>query len=501
MLNNRFYRFAISLLAIGTLFGLMIASGLKHAARPLRPRHQFTGASVVLGSQQSSSENLLELQNVSDAFVYIAEQLVPTVVSIRVTRLVSTSDLQKYHDRDELRDLFRFRIPKEYRQHGSGSGIIVSSDGYILTNVHVVQNAQKLNVLLADNREFKAEIVGLDPLTEVAVIKVSARDLPVVRFGDSDSLRVGEWVLAIGNPLDLRSTVTAGIISAKGRQIDIMQDRYSIESFLQTDAAINPGNSGGALVNLRGEVIGVNTAIATETGYNAGFGFAIPINLARKIMSDLIEKGKVERGYLGISMQSVDGKKARALGLDRPQGVFVEEVLRDSPADKSGLKTKDVILTVNGQSVNKSNQLQAMIARKSPGQNVRLEIVRKRKPMTVDVRLGVRQETDVQVAKKTARHSFENLGIAVEDITTSWASDTGYIGPAGALVVGVERYSPVEESGLREGDVIVEINDRIIDGKESFQQALDEQEPGSVAIFTVRRFNRKFHFFVEISAD
>ncbi|MFQ5638006.1 MAG: S1C family serine protease, partial [bacterium] len=314
-------------MVIGIILGLVIAAGFDFTQTSQSTTAFVPKGKVVLGSQESTPKALLELQNTSDAFVYISDSVIPTVVTIQSTRLISRDDMERFHKRDDLKNFFRFKIPKEIPQRGSGSGIIVSEDGFILTNVHVVDRSEKIRVLLNNNREFAAKVVGLDPLTEVAVIKIDAKSLPVAKLGNSDNSRVGEWVLAIGNPLELQSTVTAGIISAKERQIDIIRDSYSVENFIQTDAAINPGNSGGALVNLQGEVIGVNTAIATETGYNAGFGFAIPINLAKKIMNDMIHKGSVERAFLGIAMLNMDEKKALALGLDQPKGVCVDRMI------------------------------------------------------------------------------------------------------------------------------------------------------------------------------
>ncbi|MFQ5753585.1 MAG: Do family serine endopeptidase, partial [bacterium] len=453
---------------------------------------------VILGSQESIPQGLLELQNTSDAFIYIAEKVVPTVVTVQSTRLVSSADMERYHNQDDLRDFFRFRIPKEFRQRGSGSGIIVSHEGFILTNVHVVDKSEKLRVILADNREFEAEIVGLDPLTEVAVIKIKADNLPIAKLGDSDQSKVGEWVLAIGNPLELRSTVTAGIISAKERRIDIIRNTFSVESFLQTDAAINPGNSGGALVNLRGEVIGVNTAIATETGYNAGFGFAIPINLAKKIMADLIHKGKVERGFLGIAMLNMDEKKARALSLKRPQGVFIDRVLKGSPAAKAGVKVKDVIIKIENEEVNKSNQVQAIIAKKSPGEVIQLALLRKGHEINLEVTLGLRETTTAEIHNNTKSKKYNELGLSCEDLTREKAAQLSYSGKEGAVVTKVEQWSPADEAGIIEDDIIVEINDHVIKSKSDFQKTFSKLEKGTVAIFTIIRNKEEFHIFVEI---
>lgn len=498
MSNKRLMRVTILILAIGAFIGIIVASGFDFTGSsrsiPIAP----TRPTVVLGSQDTIPQELIHLQNTSDAFIYIAEKVVPTVVTIQSSRLISSADLEKYHKGDELKDFFRFRFPKEFRQEGSGSGIIVSEDGYILTNVHVVDNSEEIRVLLYDNREFEANLVGIDPLTEVAVIKIDAQGLPVPGLGNSDRVRVGEWVLAIGNPLELRSTVTAGIISAKERQIGIIQDTFSVESFLQTDAAINPGNSGGALVNLRGEVIGVNTAIATETGYSAGFGFAIPINLAKKIMLDLISKGKVERGYLGIAMQNMDEKKARAFSLQKPMGVFIDKVLGDGPAGRAGVKAKDILIKIDDQEVNKSNQVQAIIARKDPGDFVELELLRNGKKINLQVALGKHENGGQELAYIPRDEDFENLGIEVVDLTRERASEIGYSGRAGVLVTSVARRSPAMESGIMADDVISEIGDISIENVKDFNRAISNLDPGSVVIFTINRVGETFHLFVEI---
>ncbi len=496
MSNKRLLNLGFLVLVAGVIIGLILATNF-HSSEPHRPQ-SFSAANVVLGSQEEIPEKLLELQNTSEAFVYVSEKVVPNVVTIQSTRLVSSSDLQKFHEQEELRDFFRFRFPDEFKQQGSGSGIIVSEDGFILTNVHVVEKAEKVRVVLYDNREFEAQIVGLDPLTEVAVVKIDADNLPVAALGNSDDIRVGDWVLAVGNPLELRSTVTAGIISAKEREIHILDDTYSVENFLQTDAAINPGNSGGALVNLRGEVVGVNTAIATETGYSAGFGFAIPINLAKKIMLDLIHKGQVERGYLGIAMQNINEKRARALSLEKPMGVFIDRVLRDSPAGRAGLQSKDVILEIDGIKVNRSNQVQALIARRNPGETVPLHIMRDGREMTLDVTLGKKVVSEAGYTRHEEKPTFENLGLSIDELTRDAATAQDYSGPRGVIVQKVERFSPAEESGLIENDIIIKIDDQRIEDRDDFNSAISRLHTGAVAIFAVKRFNEEYHFFVEV---
>ncbi|MFQ5706427.1 MAG: Do family serine endopeptidase [bacterium] len=502
-------RTLLAVLFLAAVIGLVLTTGpgverSRQTAVALLPQPE-----VVLGSQDKVPRKLLELQNTSDAFVYVAKQILPTVVSIQSTRIVRSSDLERFHDREDLKDLFRFRFPKKFRQQGSGSGIIISSKGHILTNVHVVDRSEKLLVTLYDNREFDANIVGADPLTEVAVIKIDAADLPVARLGSSEEVKVGQWVLAIGNPLELRSTVTAGIISAKERQIDIIRDTFGIESFLQTDAAINPGNSGGPLVNLRGEVIGVNTAIATESGYNAGFGFAIPIDLAKKIMADLIHKGSVERGYLGIGMRNIDEKMAKALHLDRPEGVFISEVLEGGPAVTAGIKSKDVLVGIGNHHVNKSNQVQAIIATKSPGDVVRLSLIRKGKRMTLDVTLG---ENSLQEANqdynsvedsdsKVRENEFKELGLRVKDLSREDAARLNFTGRAGVLITEAQSFSPADEAGLLADDILIEIDDVAVENGAIFHEVVAGLPKGSVSIFTIVRNRDKHHVFVEIPGD
>ena len=498
MQNRNSVRFGALILIVGAVIGLVISSGFDVSTTIPSPSPILPKPNVVLGSQQEVPKALLELQSMSDAFAYVADLVVPTVVSIQSTRLVSKADLEKFHDKDGLKDFFRFRIPNDFRQTGSGSGIIVSKDGYILTIVHVVDKANRLQVLLNDNREFDAQIVGLDPLTEVAVIKIDASNLPVARLGDSARMRVGDWVLAIGNPLELRSTVTAGIVSAKEREIDIMRDTFSVESFIQTDAAINPGNSGGALVNLRGEVIGINTAIATETGLNAGFGFAIPINLGKKIMEDLIHKGAVERAYLGIAMINIDKKKARALDLDRPTGVFIDRVLKGSPADEAGVKPKDVILSIGDDKITRSNQVQALVAQKSPGETVTLEVIRRGRRINLDVVLAMRETRPVEYETATTSEPVHGLGLECEDLTRRRAKDLAYSGRRGVVVSQVRERSSAAQAGIREGDIIIEIDESQIQTRKDFQEVTSLIQTGDVSIFTVVRNSEQYHFFVEI---
>ena len=455
-------------------------------------------------SSPASSNSIADIVVTSRTLNSVAQNVIPSVVSIYSTMIVQTQELWNEHfDTEEMREFFgdhmrNLPVPKEFRQRGAGSGIIITSNGHILTNVHVVENAEDIEVTLTDKRTFKAEIVGADPLTEIAVIKINCESLPVARLGDSDSCGIGEWVMAIGNPLELNSTVTIGIISAMGRDINIIRDTYGVENFIQTDAAINPGNSGGPLVNLRGEVIGVNTAIATENGYNQGYGFAIPINLAKNIMQDLIEKGRVVRGYLGISMQDINEKKARALHLKRPMGVFIDHVIADGPADKAGLMPKDVLLKIDKTIVNRANRVQSIIAAKNPGDKVVLAVLRDQKLIKLPIKLGERQYSFVVPPSGQKKDNFVNLGIVPDTLSQDIIRKFSLSGKVGILVKQVERYSPAYEANIQANDILYEIGHITISTINQFKKVVADLPPGEVIIFKIRREDTIFHAFVEV---
>ncbi|MEY4134421.1 MAG: hypothetical protein RL386_771 [Bacteroidota bacterium] len=318
-------------------------------------------------------------------FSEAAERAVPSVVSIKVmvkpTASRGRGDMQLWGPFEEF---FGRSMPRE----GAGSGVIYSGDGYILTNNHVVESADKIEVVLFDKRKFNATIIGTDPKTDLAVIKIESNDLPVISMGDSDAAKVGQWVLAVGNPFDLASTVTAGIISAKGRNIDLLGGGNAIESFIQTDAAVNPGNSGGALVDATGRLVGINSAIATRTGSFSGYSFAIPINLARRIADDIIAHGSYQRAFLGVSISDLDGKYAQELGVDHlSQGVVVEELLDGGSAQYAGILPKDVITEVDGKTINSVAELQEVVGRARVNDILNLTLFRKGKKMELPVRL------------------------------------------------------------------------------------------------------------------
>jgi Do/DeqQ family serine protease len=324
-------------------------------------------------------------------FTKAAEKSMPAVVHIKASESRELAQQRQYRDPFEYFFGRSFGYEPQPRS-GTGSGVIYTSDGYILTNNHVVSFADEFEVTLHDNREFSARLIGRDANTDMAVIKIDAKDLPFIELGNSDDVKVGEWALAVGNPFDLTSTVTAGIISAKGRDINIIKSGKAIESFIQTDAAVNPGNSGGALVDVNGRLIGINSAIATPNGVFAGYSFAIPVNLVKRIADDLIKYGEYRRPYLGIDIASMDGSLANKLGIDNVQGVVVMKVYEDGSAANSGLQPKDVITKINGKNVTTTAELRELVGRSEIGETMVLTVMRGGKEKEVSIRLKTRTD-------------------------------------------------------------------------------------------------------------
>ncbi|HEY5822930.1 MAG TPA: trypsin-like peptidase domain-containing protein [Cyclobacteriaceae bacterium] len=358
--------------------------------------------------------------------------------------------------------------------HSSGSGVIISDDGYIVTNYHVIEEATGIEIVMNNNQRLYAKIIGKDPTTDLALLKVKAKNLPFLKYGDSDNITPGEWVLAIGNPFDLNSTVTAGIISAKARNINILRDRNNlqVESFIQTDAAVNPGNSGGALVNLRGELIGINSAIATATGSYSGYSFAIPVSLVKKIMDDLLEFGQVQRGLLGVQISDVNASLAEDQGLDVVQGVFVSRVNEGSAAEKSGIERGDVITRVNGHGVNSVSELQEWVARNRPGQTV--NIAYRRDGTEKDVKVVLKNyEGSEKVNKKEIL--FEIQGAVFEDMSYSELTRLNVDG--GVRVKSVAEGS-WKKGRLEPGFIITHIDKVQVDNVEDLNRIMDIKRGG-----------------------
>jgi len=420
-------------------------------------------------------------------FVSLAKRLSPAVVNISTTQVSAEAPFSQspFGEEDPFsefrRRFFGGPFPRgPSRQMSLGSGFIIDREGLILTNNHVVENAEKIVVRLSDEREFEATVVGKDLKTDIAVIKINAKgDLPVAPLGDSRRLEVGEWIVAIGNPFGLEHTVTAGIVSAKGRRIGA----GPYDNFIQTDASVNPGNSGGPLINLRGEVVGINTAIFSRGGGNIGIGFATPINLVKELLPQLKSKGKVTRGWLGVAIQRVTPAIAESLGLDEASGALVANVLKDAPADRDGVKIGDVIIEFDGRKVNESNDLPIIVARTPVGKGVKVKVVREGKELVLSVTIGELKEEEV-VASVEKR---EKLGLTVQKVTPQIAESLGLDQAEGVVVTSVEPASPGDEAGLRRGDVIIEVNRNRIRDLRDFRNEVASIKKGKGLLLLVRR--------------
>ncbi len=438
---------------------------------------------------QMPAENTSPIADLSRAFRHAYEQAKSAVVLIAATtRSRQKSALPPFHP----------EIPEDFR--GIGSGTIVRADGYILSNYHVVAEADSIQVTLSDRRTFRAKIIGFDPLIDIALLKVEAQGLPTVQLADSDHLQIGDWVLAIGHPLGMGSTLTHGIVSALGRQAGVFnrrsdeENRYAIESFIQTNAVINPGNSGGPLLDLQGRVVGINTAISTRTGYYIGYGLAVPINLAHEVVDDLLVHGRIVRGYLGVTMESEMTPaliREHSLGMERPRGVYLRDVQPNSPAARGGLLVGDVILSLDGIEVNHSNHLQTLIYGRDPGESVNLQITRQNQIHHVAVVLGEREEDRLL---SQGHQRLAKLGISVETLPAELADELGFIrelaaelgfaqGEEPVVVVEVDPEGLAADKGIQVRDVITEVDQERVTSLEQFVRFVSELEERQFAFF------------------
>ena len=461
---------------------------------------------VPLSAFAEDENSVTALRQIGKTFASIAEKTSPAVVGLKAEKAV-TRESSPFRDspfgepfdpcEDDIFDyFFRRRSPRQrspqrrYQQTRpvQGSGFIISSDGYILTNNHMVEGAEKVEIELADGRKFTAEVIGADRDSDVAVVKIDARSLPYLELGDSEALEVGEWVLAIGNPLGLSHTVTAGIVSAKGRSGFGLA---TLENFIQTDAAINFGNSGGPLINLNGKVIGINTAIYGSSG-NIGIGFAVPINMAKNVYDQLIESGTVERGFLGVMPNDLDPETAEVFGLKDNKGVAISEVTEDSAADKAGLRHNDVILELDGEPVESADSFRNRIAMLKPGKKINLLVWRDGKRRTFTVKLGKRPST--QELTGAPPDELEELGFSVRNLTDESAERYGYEGQSGVIVISVEPGSQAAQMGIVPGVLIKEVNREAVKNTKQFNEAIAEARKKGKALLLVKR--DRFQYFV-----
>ena len=433
----------------------------------------LTGSRFALADsreQAALQQDINLLEHESKARAAIAKEAAPSVVNVTVEKRITGEQMSAQQFPDPFNDpffrkFFQGPMPEQPNggvMHGLGSGIIVSDRGYVLTNNHVISGADKINVKLPDGREFTGKVVGADPATDVAVVKIDGKNLPVAKLGNSDDIQVGESVLAIGNPFGLDHTITAGIVSAKGRNEVGVAD---YENFIQTDASINPGNSGGPLLNLRGEVIGVNTAIYGSSGGNVGIGFAIPINQARTVMDSLIANGKVVRGFLGVMIQEVTPELASAMNLPPSHGVLVSDVTADSPAGRAGLKSGDVILAFNNKPMTSVNLLRNEVAGIKPGDTVPLQVLRDGKKLDLSAKIG-EQPKDMVAAEQGGNGGGESgqpssdtvLGMTLQPLNADLAASMGTRARHGLVITDVDPDSPAGRAGLAQGMVLLEVN-------------------------------------------
>lgn len=489
-MNKRLAAGAVALVGLGVIAGIILVSNFGGGY----VSSLFAGGVKNIGSKNPPVVAGAQAKAINDAFVAASKAINPIVVSINVV------GEKKVSQNPQFRDFFRFfgdpRNPGNddnedesggtQRVEGAGSGVIISEDGYILTNNHVVEDAKEdgIKVIMHDRKEYKAKLIGRDPLTDIAVLKIEASNLPAAHFGNSDEVQVGEWVIAVGNPLGLRSTVTTGIVSAIGRgQLNLNKDRYAVEDFIQTDAAINPGNSGGGLFDLEGSLVGINTAIASQTGYYSGYGFAIPVNLAKSVALDLIEDGKVDRGYIGVSIRTVDEVTAKSYKLDNVAGVLVEDVLKGSPAEKAGVEREDVILDIDGTPVNTSNELQSRVTVHRVGDVLKLKIWRDGKTIYKNVTLQPKDgdklasartgndESDADNADSNKPVTFKTLGFTVAPLTDKQKSDNDV--ENGIAVMRVDQYGTAIERGLAPNGIILKADKTPVKNPAQFKKLVD----------------------------
>jgi serine protease Do len=447
--------------------------------------------------QRSVSAATADIGTIPGNFSQLAEMVSPAVVNIRTVKTIKGGGPVFRHFqqdpwgrespfKDFFEKFFGEEMQREFKQPSLGSGFIIDKDGYVVTNNHVIEDADQIKVKLDDDNEFDAEVIGRDPNTDLALLKITAKkDLPAVKVGDSDKLKIGQWVVAIGSPFGLERTVTAGIVSAKGRVIG----SGPYDDFIQTDASINPGNSGGPLLNMQGEVVGINTAIIAS---GQGIGFAIPINLAKGIIAQLKSEGEVTRGWLGVAIQDLTSEMAEYYGLGDRKGVLVADVFKGDPADVAGIQAKDIVLEVNGTKVETSRQLTAQIAGFKVGDTAKVVVFRNGQEKTFDVKIAKRDDTKMASQSVPGEREEEELGLRVSDLTPELAQRFNIGETTGVIVIGVESESKGAEAGVQVGDIIKEINHQVMETVKDYSAALQKIKSGESANLFIWRRNAGF---------
>ncbi len=444
------------------------------------PAHSLPDFTPTTHIKSASKKPASSLQDLNDALENIAKQVNPTVVTIHIKETVKVPNQQFNNPFFHFfGNPFQGQNPQNRKEtrRALGSGVIVSSDGYILTNDHVVKNANHIRVTLGNNKDYSAKVVGADPTTDIAVVKIDDHNLPTIKMGNSDSLKVGALVMAIGSPEALAHTVTLGIVSAKHRHINLIEHGKGYENYIQTDAAINPGNSGGALVNMNGELVGINAAIYSRTGMNGGIGFAVPINLARRVMKSLIKYGKVTHAELGIYGSDINQAMAKSFGLKNNQGIIVGDVENNTPADSAGLKQGDVIKTINGKKIKNYDDFRTEIATSKPGSKITLGIIRNGKHKKIQVTLGKIQGQSNQTSGNNSQSMQERLGFQVHQLNDRIRQGLDLKNSQqGVIVTAVQRGSKAQRNGLVKGDIITHVNKQKIKGISDFNHAINKMK-------------------------
>ena len=463
----------------------------------------FLTSTVPLASADEDSDFL---SRSSKAFTSVVKKVMPAVVHIRVEKTVKNTGGfggdDDFYNNPFFQQFFgpQFRQqPRQFKQQGQGSGFIISKDGEILTNNHVVEGADSITVILSDKQQVKAKLIGADPETDIALLKIDDGDnLPVVPLGDSDALEVGEWVIAIGNPFGLSQTVTVGVVSAKGRNQVGIND---YENFIQTDAAINPGNSGGPLLNIHGEVIGINSALYTKTGGYMGIGFAIPINMVKTVEAQLNAKGKVTRGWVGVAIQNVDENLAKSFNLKKAEGILISEVQHGSPAEKAGLKQGDVILRLNNTPLDDANDLRNQISLLPPGSKAGLQIIRDGKTQDIEIIIGEQPANFSKLAKGGSADTtgLNQFGLSMQNLSPELAEQFGYKQDQGVIIKGVEPGSTAALAGLKPGLLIEEVNRQRVHTLQELDTVLRNSKTSKRVLLRVQ--NGEFSQYVVLTTE